>query len=147
MPLASVIEHRGGERHLGAPDLGMARDRRIAVAVEHPQHLALGIGAWCATGSSIRDRCAGSANRARAFHRDDALPDRRQHFPRLRIHRRCGSASPTRSSPERAMISASAGRPRRHRQPLHARIVELAHAGVGGAAIVDHLDSGNSRRA
>src|SRR5262249_59126108 len=55
--LARVIEHRGGERHLGALDLGMARDRRIAVAVEHPQHLALGGGASVRDGVIDQRKC------------------------------------------------------------------------------------------
>ena len=50
-------------------------------------------------------------------------------------------ARPTRSSPERAMISASAGptSPPSGSRCI-SRLIELAHAGVGGAAIVNHLD-------
>ena len=42
---AGEIEHRRAERHIRAVDLGKSRNRRIAMAVEHPQHLALGIEA------------------------------------------------------------------------------------------------------
>ncbi|OIQ63954.1 hypothetical protein GALL_544990 [mine drainage metagenome] len=51
------------------------------MAVEHPQHLAFGVGA--AVRGEVIDR---SQNTPRlpivdgAFHRDDPLPDRRQHF-------------------------------------------------------------------
>ena len=55
--------------------------------------------------------------------------------------KRCGRPSPTRSSPERAMISASAGPAS---PPSGSRcilaIVELADARIGGAAKMDHFD-------
>src|ERR1700687_3168534 len=47
---ARFIQHRGGQRHLRAVDGGECRDRRIAMAVENPQHLALGIGAVVSVG-------------------------------------------------------------------------------------------------
>ena len=43
--IALFVQHRGGQRHPRAFDRGKPRDRRIAVAIEHPEHLALGIGA------------------------------------------------------------------------------------------------------
>ena len=65
---------------------------------------------WRAAGSSISDRMRRVCQSLTA-HSTATMPcpDRRQHFLRPKIHRRCGRARPTRSSPERAMISASAG--------------------------------------
>jgi hypothetical protein len=76
-----VIQHPGGKRHLGAPDLRMARDRRIAVTVEHPQHLALGIAAvMCERIVNQGKRLTHRKISRAAFDRDDALPYRRKHF-------------------------------------------------------------------
>ena len=88
---AGFIQHRGGQRHLRALDGGKSGDRRIAVAVEHPQHLALGVGA--AVRGEVIDR---GQNTPRlpivggAFHRDDALARPPAAFPESKIHRRCG---------------------------------------------------------
>ena len=96
---------------------------------------------WRAAGSSINDRirrvcqscaahstatmpcpAAGSISCNRKFVGDtagepDALEPRARHDQRVRRS-------------DRAAIG----------QPLHFQLIELAHAGIGGAAIVDHLD-------
>ncbi len=78
----SQIQHRRSQRHLRAVDGCKSRDRRIAVAVENPQHLALGIGA------SVRGGIIDAGQNpprlpivSGALHRDNPLPHRRQHFP------------------------------------------------------------------
>jgi hypothetical protein len=81
--VASVIQHRRGERHLIALHFGKSRDRRIAMAVEHPQHLAFGVGAGVRSGIVDRSEDAACFKVTRgAFDGDDALPRRRQHFLR-----------------------------------------------------------------
>ena len=71
---AGLIQHRGRQRHLRAVDVRKSRDRRIAVAVEHPQHLALGVGA----GDARPDRrsltgCA-RVSKSRAAHSTATMP-------------------------------------------------------------------------
>ncbi|MET4210886.1 hypothetical protein ABIB95_005723 [Bradyrhizobium sp. LA2.1] len=53
---ARMIEHGCGEQHLHAHDFRKSRDRRVAMAVEHPQYLALGVGARVVVASSIAER-------------------------------------------------------------------------------------------
>src|ERR1700730_11117943 len=78
---ARLVQHGGGQRHPRAVDGGKSGDRRVAMAVEDPQHLALGVGAMVRSG--VVD---GGKNAPRlpimsgAFDRDNPLPDRRQHF-------------------------------------------------------------------
>ena len=119
----------------------MAGNRRIAMAIEHPQHLALGIAATMR--GLIVDQRQGAPRlpvAGRAFHRDDALPHRGQHF-RQREFIGDAIAKPNAFQPGarhdqrigRADFAAAG-------QALHLAVVELADAGVGGAAIVNHLN-------
>ena len=140
---AGMVEHRGRQRHLRARDRGKCRDRRIAMAVEDPQHLALGIAA------PVRGCVVDAGEQmprlpvvGRAFDRDNALPGRRQHFPNRKF---VGDA--IRQPDALQSRSRHDQRVRRTdlaaiRQPLHFRTVELANAGVGSAAIVNDLDFG-----
>ena len=123
-------------------DSEISRNRRIAVAIEHPQHLALGIGARMRRSDhrSLTRYWRVCQSACGAFDRDNALPHRRQH---LAGEKSCAMrpASPTRSRPERAMINASAGPTRRRlAAAASAPLIKLAHAGVGGAAEMDDLD-------
>src|ERR1700694_739399 len=111
------------------------------MAVEDPQHLALGIGALMRRGVvDARENAPRLPLVCGKFHRDNPLPHRRQHFlNRKFIGDATGEANALKPGarhdqrvrrPDLAAIG----------KPLHCQIVELAHAGVGGAAIVNHLD-------
>src|SRR4051812_31523538 len=43
--LAGLVKNGSGERHIVAVKRRVTGNRRVAVAVQHPQHLALGLGA------------------------------------------------------------------------------------------------------
>ena len=113
------------------------------MAVEHPQHLALGIGA-AARGEvvDLREHTSRRPIVRGAFHRDDPLPRRRQHLR----DRKLVSDAVCKAHP----LKARAGHDQRVRradraatgEPLLFQMVELAHAGVGSAAIVNHFDIG-----
>ncbi len=111
------------------------------MAVEDPQHFALGVGASVRGGVvDERENAPRLPIIGGTFHRNNPLPHRRQHFLNRKF---IGDATGEPDAlepgarhdqrirrPDRAAIG----------QPLHFQIVELAHAGVGGAAIVNHLD-------
>src|SRR3954451_3626082 len=42
---AALVEHGSGQGHLAARDGRVAGNRRVAMAVQHPQYLALGVAA------------------------------------------------------------------------------------------------------
>ncbi len=78
----------------------------------------------------------------RTFDRDDALPRRRQHFRDWKfIGNTTGEADALEPGARHDQRIRRADRAA-VRQPLQFPTVELADAGVGGAAIVDHLDVG-----
>src|SRR5882724_410194 len=78
---SGLVQHRSGQRHLAAINRRVAGDRRVAMAVQHPQHLTLGLGAEPRRHIlDLREVPARDPVLVNAFDRDDALPDRRQHF-------------------------------------------------------------------
>lgn len=120
---------------LAARDGGVSRNRRIAMAVKDPQHLALDIGGQMRGGIvDQRERAPRLPVARRAFHGDDPLPRRRKHLARREL---MGHA--------RAKADALKPRPRHDErirwthcaaigQSLQFAVVELAHAGIGRAA-------------
>ena len=137
---AGFVQHRGGQRHLVPVKRGVAGDRRIAVAVQHPQHLALGLGAEARRGVvDLRQTARASPSRSRRIRprRCPAPPPAAFRAPKN--HGRCATPCRSRSSPERAMTSASAGptSPPSGSRCLSPRS-SFAHAGVGRAAEMDH---------
>ena len=77
---AGQVQHRCGQRHPRALDARQSRDRRIAMAIEHPQHLALGLGAWSRRGRRSETTAAASANRRPHTRPRRCLARGRQHF-------------------------------------------------------------------
>ena len=74
------------------------------------------------------------------FNSDNALPDRRQHFADRELIGDPVSQPNALQSGARHDQRVSRTDGTAARKPLHFRIVQLAHARVRGAPIVDHLD-------
>ena len=108
--LAGLVQYGGRQRHVASRNGGVTGNRRIAMAVQDPQHLALGLGAE-PRGSilDLRQTFARRQNPSRCI-RPRRCPGRPTAAFRGRTnHGRCATPCRCASRPERAMTSASAG--------------------------------------
>jgi len=97
--VAGFVEHGGRQRHLVAPPTWRGRRSRVAMAVQHPEHLALGLGAAPRRGVLDLAKRRASSNPSRRIRpRTIALPTAAA-FRELKSHGRYVTAIPTAPAP------------------------------------------------